>query len=43
MEQQDELWDYYSGLPNPLWYEKQNKLHNDEDNIGVIINKEDKE
>lgn len=21
----DEEWDFYSGLPNPKWYEKQNK------------------
>lgn len=19
----DELWDYYSGLPNPMWYQKE--------------------
>ena len=22
---EDEHWDYYSGLPNPKWYEKDNE------------------
>ncbi len=21
----DDLWDYYSGLPSPLWYQQQNE------------------
>lgn len=28
----DELWDYYSGLPNPLWYQRVKELEDDEDN-----------
>lgn len=27
----DELWDYYSGLPNPMWYQHIQELE-DEDN-----------
>jgi hypothetical protein len=26
---EEELWDHYSGLPNPLWYERRKQL-NDE-------------
>jgi hypothetical protein len=26
----DELWDYYSGLPNPMWYHY-NNLEEDEE------------
>jgi hypothetical protein len=22
----DELWDYYSGLPNPMWYQRVKEL-----------------
>jgi len=28
----DELWDYYSGLPNPLWYERVKELEDEEEN-----------
>jgi len=28
----DELWDYYSGLPSPKWYEQQSKLNEKVDN-----------
>ena len=27
----DELWDYYSGLPNPLWYQRVKELEDDTD------------
>ncbi len=39
----DELWDYYSGLPNPMWYQYIKEIEDDEDNtidindIEVII------
>jgi len=28
----DELWDYYSGLPNPMWYQQVNELEDEEEN-----------
>ena len=28
----DELWDYYSGLPNPLWYQRVKELEDEEEN-----------
>ena len=40
----DELWDYYSGLPNPMWYQYVNELEDTEeddiisDNIDTVIN-----
>ena len=27
----DELWDYYCGLPNPMWYQQVNELEDEED------------
>ena len=27
----DELWDYYSGLPNPMWYQRVKELEDEED------------
>ena len=27
----DELWDYYSGLPNPMWYQHITELDDEED------------
>jgi hypothetical protein len=27
----DELWDYYSGLPNPLWYQHIQELEDEEE------------
>ena len=27
----DELWDHYSGLPNPLWYQHVKNLKDEED------------
>jgi hypothetical protein len=26
----DDLWDYYSGLPNPMWYQHIKKLEDEE-------------
>jgi hypothetical protein len=28
---EDELWDHYSGLPNPLWYQYKKPLSDEED------------
>ncbi len=28
---EDELWDHYSGLPNPLWYQYKKSLGDEED------------
>lgn len=33
----DELWDYYSGLPNPMWYHY-NKLKEDEEESAIDSN-----
>lgn len=27
---EEELWDHYSGLPNPLWYQYKKKLKDEE-------------
>ena len=27
----DEFWDYYSGLPNPMWYQRNKQLEDEED------------
>ena len=27
----DELWDYYSGLPNPMWYQRVKELDDEEE------------
>jgi hypothetical protein len=27
----DELWDHYSGLPNPLWYQHVKNLEDEEE------------
>jgi hypothetical protein len=46
MGDQDKLWDYYSGLPNPLWYEQQSKIQDEEDYINIdeiTINRTEKE
>lgn len=29
---EEELWDHYSGLPNPAWYQYKNNLEDEEDN-----------
>lgn len=31
-EIEDELWDHYSGLPNPMWYQRVKELEDEEDN-----------
>jgi len=28
----DELWDYYSGLPSPAWYQHIKELESEEEN-----------
>lgn len=28
----DELWDHYSGLPNPMWYQRVKELEDEEKN-----------
>jgi len=33
----DDLWDHYSGLPNPMWYHY-NNLKDDEEEITVDSN-----
>ena len=32
---EDDLWDHYSGLPNPKWYENNNNLNNEDMNDNV--------
>ena len=32
---EDELWDHYSGLPNPMWYQYISELENEEEITGV--------
>ena len=32
----DELWDHYSGLPNPAWYQYKKELNNEEDDTDNI-------
>jgi hypothetical protein len=27
----DELWDYYSGLPNPMWYQHIEEIDEEDD------------
>jgi len=34
---EDDLWDYYSGLPNPMWYHY-NKMKEDEEEIASDSN-----
>jgi hypothetical protein len=34
-----EMWDHYSGLPNPAWYEYEAQLRNEEiDEVELTIN-----
>jgi hypothetical protein len=28
----DELWDHYSGLPNPMWYQYITEIEDEEEN-----------
>ena len=34
----DELWDHYSGLPNPLWYQHVKNLEDEEDDSTDSVN-----
>lgn len=34
----DELWDYYSGLPNPMWYQRVKELEDEEGNTNDSTN-----
>ena len=36
----DELWDYYSGLPNPMWYQRVKELEYEEDGTSDSSNTE---
>jgi hypothetical protein len=36
----DELWDYYSGLPNPMWYQQVKELEDEEDDTSDSSNTE---
>jgi hypothetical protein len=31
----DELWDYYSGLPNPMWYQHIEEIEDEEEDTSV--------
>jgi len=31
----DELWDYYSGLPNPMWYQHIDEIKDEEEDTSV--------
>lgn len=33
----DELWDYYSGLPNPMWYQHINEMKDEDKNTYVVL------
>jgi hypothetical protein len=35
---EEDLWDHYSGLPNPTWYEYKNQLEDEEDDTNDSIN-----
>jgi hypothetical protein len=34
----DKLWDYYSGLPNPMWYQHIKELEDEEDDTDDSTN-----
>lgn len=34
----DELWDHYSGLPSPLWYQQPNEPEDEENNTDPLVN-----
>lgn len=36
----DELWDHYSGLPNPMWYQRVKELEDEEDDTSDGSNTE---
>jgi len=31
----DELWDHYSGLPNPMWYQHIEEIKDEEEDTSV--------
>jgi hypothetical protein len=31
------LWDHYSGLPNPMWYQRIKELEDEKENTGDSI------
>mgnify|MGYP000934946935 CR=1 FL=1 len=33
---EEDLWDHYSGLPNPLWYQYKKQLEDEEDDTSDI-------
>jgi len=35
---EDEFWDYYSGLPNPMWYQRNKQLEDEEENTSDSTN-----
>jgi len=34
---EEDLWDHYSGLPSPLWYQYKEQLEDEEDNTGALV------
>ena len=36
----DELWDHYSGLPSPMWYQQSKQLQDEEETADTITNSE---
>jgi hypothetical protein len=36
----DDLWDYYSGLPNPMWYQQITELQDEEETTDISIDSE---
>ena len=34
---EEDLWDHYSGLPNPLWYQYKKELEDEEDDTDISI------
>lgn len=34
----DELWDHYSGLPSPLWYQQHNEPEDEENDTDHLVN-----
>jgi hypothetical protein len=34
---EEDLWDHYSGLPSPLWYQYKEQLEDEEDNTGDLV------
>ena len=35
---EEDLWDHYSGLPNPAWYQYKNQLEDEEDDTDYSAN-----